>query len=244
MNISFNSVKSTNLPMFCKDAALCEDSQLLRTMQYCSINELIPGGGLLVPPPTTPVGGSSSTSNKYTTVNLSTIKGSSTSSTVRTRQTSSPYARNSNLNAVLHGTITSHPNTPHKTGKNSRGYAKMKGINLNSQTMLRIADCDTIINILHTLDTNVFCLVTANSESSGLNSHTNTATNSATDLVGMKNQIRMLTSSRLYAFLDAADPTQSFLDLSMTLDEPVEEVKRVILTIVYYSILCFFSLYS
>ena len=42
----------------------------------------------------------------------------------------------------------------------------------------------------------------------------------------MKNQIRMLTSSRLYAFLDAADPTQSFLDLSMTLDEPVEEVGR------------------
>lgn len=232
--------------MFCKDAALCEDSQLLRTMQYCSISDLIPGGGLLVSP-TTPVGcGSSSTGNKYTTVNLSTIKGSSTSSTVRSRQTSSPYARNSNLNAVLHGSVTSHSNTPHKTGKNSRGYAKMKGINLNSQTMLRIADSDTIINILHTLDTNVFCLVTANSESSGLNnhtnSHTNTATNSATDLVGMKNQIRMLTSSRLYAFLDAADPTQSFLDLSMTLDEPVEEVGRVILTIVYYSILCFFLL--
>jgi len=35
---------------------------------------------------------------------------------------------------------------------------------------------------------------------------------------------KYLTNSRLYAFIEAADPTQSFFDLSLVLDEPVEEL--------------------
>ena len=31
-------------------------------------------------------------------------------------------------------------------------------------------------------------------------------------------------NNRLYTFIEAADPTQSFIDLSLQLDEPVEEV--------------------
>lgn len=45
------------------------------------------------------------------------------------------------------------------------------------------------------------------------------------DVVGGNTGNKQLTKSRLYSFIEAADPTQCFLDLSMMLDEPVEEVR-------------------
>jgi len=117
-----------------------------------------------------------------------------------------------NLNSALNG---------FRGGKNAKDYAKIKGINLNTQTMLKIADTDTIMNILYSLDNTAFNLLNSVSESSNLDLF---AESGADAQVNAQHHLRVLTSNRLCTVIEAADPTQSFLDLSLALDEPVEEV--------------------
>ena len=121
-------------------------------------------------------------------------------------------------------------------GKNSNDSAKLKGINLNTQTMLKIADSDSIMNILNSLDvTNVMSLIGSSSEGSGLNAleafglGSSSESRNGSNLQQSEEQQQQLTikqqsNGRLFTFIEAADPTQSFLDLSLLLDEPVEEV--------------------
>lgn len=78
--------------------------------------------------------------------------------------------------------------------------------------MLTIADSLTIMNVLNAVDGNSIKSTALRAESS--------ATGIGTG--------KYLTNSRLFSFVEAADPTQSFLDLSIKLDEPVEEVQRSI----------------
>lgn len=77
---------------------------------------------------------------------------------------------------------------------------KYRGINLINQTILLVADVEVILNQMYF--------------QGGLNI---TGVESAT-------KSSITTSSRLSNFLDTIDPTKSFLDLSLILDEPVEEV--------------------
>ncbi len=133
------------------------------------------------------------------------------------RQAASPYLRSGNLHSALHG------NAPNR-GKNSKDSAKLKGINLNSQTMLKIAGTDRIMSILQSLDSSTFSVLSGMSDGgSGMTS----AAGSSADLESMRHQLRALSSSRLQALIEAADPTKSFLDISLLLDEPVEEVGAV-----------------
>ena len=90
---------------------------------------------------------------------------------------------------------------------NSRSFQHFskgsKDFNLHQQTMLTIADTDRIMSILSILDGNSIT-------SSGLSSRST--------------ESKLSTNSRLYTFIASADPTLSFIDLSLLLDEPVEEL--------------------
>ena len=168
---------------------------------------------------------------------------------------------------------------------------KMKGINLQTQALLTIADTDSIMNILHSIDNRSYSNVatTPHANSNNINTLTNiggvntssnnnlSSNNSGNSLASlalahmnttdqnknnssqpmqrkslvmqsnnlptllanklstsqsntslaatvMNTTKQQLGNSRLYSFIDAADPTKSFLDLSLILDEPVEEV--------------------
>ena len=199
LNIGFNGVKPMQVSLFCKDRNHCEDSAALKLQR--------PRPGCQQPPTPRPVSTSS-----LSTVNIS-MPGSAS------RQRHSPYARPmGNLNSAL---------SSQRHGKNTKDYAKIKGINLNTQTMLKIADTDTIMNILYSVDTSAFSLGNSVSESSGLNVFPELSQQSQQSELqhNAHHHLRVLTSHRLYTVIDAADPTQSFLDLSLALDEPVEEVK-------------------
>lgn len=127
-----------------------------------------------------------------------------------------------NLNSALNG---------FRNGKNAKDYAKIKGINLNTQTMLKIADTDTIMNILYSLDNTAFNLLNSVSESSNLDLF---AESGGDAQVNAQHHLRVLTSNRLCTVIEAADPTQSFLDLSLALDEPVEEVRLTFSKIFFF----------
>jgi hypothetical protein len=137
----------------------------------------------------------------------------------------------------------------------------LKGINLSTQTVLIMADTESIIDLLHSLDrsyaylratsptTNISATTTTNNNnnnnnttisnnnsggythsSSSLPNSTNLG-NSYLDQAMMRIHQHGVTplslrggNSRLFAFIEAANPTRSFLDLSQALDEPVEEV--------------------
>ena len=143
----------------------------------------------------------------------------------------------------------------------------LKGINLSTQTVLIMADTESIIDLLHSLDRSYAYLratsstitgtsTTTNSSSSSSNNNNNnnnniggynhsssslptSMNNSTTNLFGNsyldqamlrihQHGVTPLSlrggNSRLFAFIEAANPTKSFLDLSQALDEPVEEV--------------------
>ncbi len=150
-------------------------------------------------------GGASGTSNNVS-INMSASGGSARARAAQSLRTVG------NLNSALNG---------FRGGKNAKDYAKIKGINLNTQTMLKIADTDTIMNILYSLDNTAFNLLNSVSESSNLDLF---AESGGDAQVNAQHHLRVLTSNRLCTVIEAADPTQSFLDLSLALDEPVEEV--------------------
>jgi hypothetical protein len=203
VNVTFNDVKSANIPLFCKDRAACEESLQMSALRYCAGSDLH--------------GAPSSQVSSGTAVRPGTgviaLRGSGSGG--KFRQAASPYLRSGNLHSALQG------NTPSR-GRNSKDSAKLKGINLNSQTMLKIADTDRIMNILHSLDSSSFSVLSGLSDSGG--SGLTSAAGSSADLESMRHQLRALSSSRLQALIEASDPTKSFLDISLLLDEPVEEV--------------------
>lgn len=84
----------------------------------------------------------------------------------------------------------------------SKTNDKTKGISPSMQTMLALAEPDCIVQILSMLDGR-----------SMASQHADPGRGPAA-----------LKQSRLYTFLEASDPTKSFLDLSMMLDEPVDEL--------------------
>ena len=94
--------------------------------------------------------------------------------------------------------------------------SKFKGIKLRTQTMLPMADVEVIMGVLSVLDGG------KSNHSSSEDRTDGDTTIQSSGAVGNK----QLTKSRLYTFIEAADPTQCFLDLSMMLDEPVEEVRQ------------------
>jgi hypothetical protein len=182
---------------------------------------------------------------------------------------------------------------------------KVKGINLNAQTMLKVADTDAIMNILASLDvqsagielphsdahfypvptagsaaaavgagamgaamgvvglssasSSSFCSAGSSGPSSPIPAPSNggnggsggmRAPSSSAALALqrqhsieaqlLKEQIHRRNRGRLFNFVQAADPTQSFLDLSLALDEPVEEVITTTVFIMHDSELFFY----
>ena len=138
----------------------------------------------------------------------------------------------------------------------------LKGINLSTQTVLIMADTESIIDLLHSLDRS-YAYLRATSSTTNISATTTTTTNnnnnnnttiSNNNSGGYYNSSSSLPNntnlgnsyldqamirihqhgvtplslrggnSRLFAFIEAANPTRSFLDLSQALDEPVEEV--------------------
>jgi hypothetical protein len=93
----------------------------------------------------------------------------------------------------------------------SGNLIKLRGINLAHQTMLVIADFEAIIN--HLSFRGGISLI----ESTSGNSHLN-----------LNHKAMSSNNSRLSNFIELTDPTKSFLDLSLMLDEPVEEVSKKI----------------
>ena len=134
----------------------------------------------------------------------------------------------------------------------------LKGINLSTQTVLIMADTESIIDLLHSLDRSYAYLratsSTNNISATTTNNNNNNTTISNNNTGGYNNSSSLLPNStnlgnsyldqamirihqhgvtplslrggnsRLFAFIEAANPTRSFLDLSQALDEPVEEV--------------------
>lgn len=224
-------MKSIQVSLFCKDRLLCDSSHVLKALRpLVGVNPL----------PTTPrrplststigTAGTLNTPNQHATsfhstpgasMNVSLGGSGSGSGSARMRAGVSPRTAVGNLNSALSG---------QKGGKNGKDYAKIKGINLNTQTMLKIADTDTIMNILYSLDNTAFGLMGSSSESSNLNLYPelggSDAHLSAQNVQNVQHHLRLLTSNRLYTVIEAADPTSSFLDLSLALDEPVEEVNN------------------
>jgi hypothetical protein len=211
LNVTFNGVKSGSTALYCKDRHGCEESVYLSSLRYrVDSDSAEPGGG---------TNNNAGGGNKaYTTINMRGISAGGSRSRMLASQ------RSGNLTAAL-GQRQQGPGLTRRlsNGKKSRDAAKMKGINLNTQTMLKIADSDTIMNVLHNLDSTTFNVIVTQAEISEANS----ATNSMADFQSqaIRQQMRIHSSSRLFNFIDASDPTQSFLDLSLTLDEPVEEVR-------------------
>ena len=143
----------------------------------------------------------------------------------------------------------------------------LKGINLSTQTVLIMADTESIIDLLHSLDRS-YAYLRATSSTTNISATTTTTTNnnnnnnttiSNNNSGGYNNSSSSLPNntnlgnsyldqamirihqhgvtplslrggnSRLFAFIEAANPTRSFLDLSQALDEPVEEVSGKVL---------------
>ena len=133
----------------------------------------------------------------------------------------------------------------------------LKGINLSTQTVLIMADTESIIDLLHSLDrsyaylratsstNNISATTTnnnnttiSNNNSGGYNNNSSSLLPNNTNLGNSYLDQAMIRihqhgvtplslrggNSRLFAFIEAANPTRSFLDLSQALDEPVEEV--------------------
>lgn len=218
MNVSFNGVKSVNVPLFCNDRRQCEDSVYLKSMNCMATGIEAFGQQQHGSPAVSSTGQSHSV-----TISL----GGAGAGAGRPRIPASPYVRppiQGQLNSAL-GNF--HGATPHSARKTAKDTAKMKGFNLNTQTMLTIADTDTIMNILQSLDSSNFSIM-ANLSDSSLNmfggGESAGDSSSSGDLQSLKHLQQLRNSSRLVSILEAADPTQSFLDLSLTLDEPVEEV--------------------
>jgi hypothetical protein len=105
-------------------------------------------------------------------------------------------------NAVLLCKSHDDESLPRKTNTN-----KFRGIDLTMQTALVVADFDAVMNQLLYHGGIAFSSYTEASNHNSLNSHRISSNN-----------------SRLSNFVELADPTKSFLDLSLMLDEPVEEV--------------------
>lgn len=97
--------------------------------------------------------------------------------------------------------------------------------------MLPMADVEVIMAVLSVLDGGKINHPTGSSIGDGSSSKKEMDHNGQIpsekdgDGVGGNAGNKQLTKSRLYSFIEAADPTQCFLDLSMMLDEPVEEVR-------------------
>lgn len=121
----------------------------------------------------------------------------------------------------------------------------LKGINLSTQTVLIMADTESIIDLLHSLDRSYAYLRATSSTITISATTTNNNTTISNNIAGGYNHSSSSSSlpnsmrihqhgvtplslrggnSRLFAFIEAANPTRSFLDLSQALDEPVEEV--------------------
>lgn len=117
--------------------------------------------------------------------------------------------------------------------------SKFKGIKLRTQTMLPMADVEVIMCVLSVLDGGKInhpgigdgsSSVHSSKKETDYNGQSSTEKDGDVHVVGGTTQSvgvgnKQLTKSRLYTFIEAADPTQCFLDLSMMLDEPVEEVR-------------------
>jgi hypothetical protein len=210
LNVTFNGVKSGSTALYCKDRHGCEESVYLSSLRYCVDSDSLESSC-----------GTNGGNKAYTSINMRGISAGGSRSRLLASQ------RSGNLTAAL-GQRQQGPGLTRRlsNGKKSRDAAKMKGINLNTQTMLKIADSDTIMNVLHNLDSTTFNVIVTQAEISEANS----ATNSMADFQSqaIRQQMRIHSSSRLFNFIDASDPTQSFLDLSLTLDEPVEEVRLAI----------------
>ena len=124
---------------------------------------------------------------------------------------------------------------PHQSNSSSQqdfGYSKFKGINLHTQTMLPIATADVIISALNFLDGNKIAHSNNNQQQqineANIGDNEVLLSQNSSSVAG-----KYLTNSRLYAFIEAADPTQSFFDLSLVLDEPVEEVLLFYLQMIF-----------
>lgn len=117
--------------------------------------------------------------------------------------------------------------------------SKFKGIKLRTQTMLPMADVEVIMGVLSVLDGGkinhlaVDSSAAHNAKKETDHGSVHSASEDRKDCDAISGTIqsssaggnKQLTKSRLYTFIEAADPTQCFLDLSMMLDEPVEEVR-------------------
>lgn len=231
MNVTFNEVKAGSTPLFCKDRNACEESHYLQSLRYCINGDYLCGSsaGDSAAPPANPTSSTSISAGKYAVATISMRGGGAGAGAgvaARARQQASPFSK---LGSSLGSALITQPqtgpggfnnNSRPSSGKKARDPNKVKGINLSTQTMLKIADSDTIMNVLHSLDSTTFNLIVAAAEGSEVNS----AASSCVDLEAMKHQMRIHSSSRLYSFIEASDPTVSFLDLSLKLDEPVEEV--------------------
>jgi hypothetical protein len=112
-----------------------------------------------------------------------------------------------------------------------------KGINLMSETALPLADTEGMHNVLsfhgvtcnhsvpsHSLHPSMSgSYVNHHSQNEHIYAHAKSSSSSSSVPVQFINS--NISSSRLWNFVEACDPTKSFLDLSLLVDEPVEEVE-------------------
>lgn len=226
-------MKTNNISLCCKDRKCCEDSYHL----LCKYG--ISGCGDANSEDSTNI-----LNQLMTLYNNSSSSGGNNinkNAALRTECLSSGavvVADINNTTTTTSNTTTTTNTVPRRpSGKNLLEYVKIKGINLNTQTMLTIADTDSIINVLQSLDrsSNISTAATTIGSSSNGNSNNDLQGGGGgglkqlqqqVDCHNHQHQLKKLSNSRLYTFIDAADPTLSFLDLSLVLDEPVEEVGR------------------
>ena len=195
--IAFNGHKALNIPLVCKEVRLCNDSNFISRLN--SNSEGFSYGN-------NPWGARHREPSTYSP-SQEVIRGI-------TGGASSPLTGGHTLHAIASGNASvtrgDRANLTSSQTLHSGDYSngKFRGISLSTQTMLPMSDADTIMSVLCFLDGSE---VTQPAPGGG-------------DRKGQLLPSGEEKKSRLYTFIEAADPTLCFIDLSIMLDEPVEEV--------------------
>lgn len=223
-NVQFNCLatstsqsKAVNVPLLCKDMKHCEDSCNLMTMVQSTMNSKRGLGGYgsaqtVFRPPVL---------NQILTFNSSLASRSSAGASIGlglAASTSGTALATMENNLLMSAVAASNTNNDNA---NSQQNSKFKGINLSTQTILMMADRDTILRTLLILDNTLAIPSSRNASLGGTTAVTSSSQGASTNpLIATV----ATANNRLYTFVEAADPTQSFIDLSLQLDEPVEEL--------------------
>jgi hypothetical protein len=114
-----------------------------------------------------------------------------------------------------------------------------KGINLKTQTVLTLGNSDIVSNALQKLDFSINNHINNEIIANIFDSKVEETVDAVNDEEMFNDSNNKFSNSRLRKFVEEANPTLSFLDLSLTLDEPVEDV--FIILSLYYGLIVIYD---